>query len=221
MPRGKRSSKRRRRGRKTKLKTKVQAIVARTLRSSEPLHYCDEYSTSQALTTAATFTRLTDAIDQGDGATNRQADRINIRRLSGKFIFHRDQAATQALCVCRVILFKWFPDTSADAPAAGTDIIYDQTNNFTGSPLTMLKVNRRKFAVIKDWYFNLAVPGDSGSVKIFQFEYRPKARMGIIDYSPAANDAKGHYYLMTLCNQSSAGTEGAFVRYHATLHFEP
>lgn len=226
MPRVKRAPFRRRRRtfrrRRAPLKAKIQAVVTRTLRRSEPLRYVDEYATSQALTTAATFTNLSDAIAQGDGVGDRNGDRINIRRINSKFTFIRDPQATVGLCACRVILFKWFPDTSADPPAAGTDIIYDQTNDFVQSPITMYKINRRKFAVVRDWYFNLAIPSDGQSVKTISLDYRPKGRMGLVDYTLAGGaHAKGHYFLVTFCNQSSAGTEGATVRYHTTLHFEP
>lgn len=203
-------------------KAKVKAIVRRELRSAEPLHYVDEYSTGAGVHSTAAFVDLSDAIAQGDGIGDRQGDTIVVRSIQGDCALVRDSTATVSPYFARIILFKWFPDSAIDAPDIVTDILEDSSNAGQQSPYVLDLAKRKKFRVLRDYHYLLgdvdhpAIP----DTRAFRFKVNLGSRMGKIQYNDNATTGRGKFYMMLYANQVS-GTEDALLRYHITLKFDP
>lgn len=213
----------RRRPSRASFKKKVTAIVTRQLHRAEPVHYIDEYSTGTAIGTTTTFINLSDAISQGDGITDRTGDRINVRRIQFRFSVFRNASAVLHQWAGRIMLIKWFADSTEDPLSLLGDILVDGSNDILDSPITTVPTKKRKFAVVMDRRVTLDTVGVGPSIKMFSLDYRPKGRMGIIDYMNGSDtQAKGMYYLVAWANQSNtAGNEDASLRYHCTQTFDP
>lgn len=214
-------TRRRYRRRKTTV-AKVKAIVRREIRSAEPVHYIDEYSTGTEVSSTMQFVDLSDAISQGDTVTSRQGDTIRVHKMVGRLALLRDSTATVSPFFARIMLIKWWPDSASDAPNIATEILEDSSNAGQQSPYVLDLAQRKKFKVLKDWSFTL---GDADHPALpdsrqFSFSFRLPERLGRVDYNPAANTGKGKFYLLTYANQAP-GTEDGTLRYHITQWFDP
>lgn len=208
-------------------KKEVKAIVKRTVRASEPLHYSDEYSTGTDVSTTATFLNLTDAISVGTIGTTRLGDVIKLAkmRLHGTFVRKSGHSLTLDFDHIRMILFKWKPDTAVETPDI-TKILYNSAVDPYNAPIELDPAERAKFTVLEDrriiiggrYSATSPVQVNIPIIKDFSINKFGKS-LGRVLYNVGATTGKGHIFLMVLGAQTAGA--GSSISYHSTVHFDP
>lgn len=218
MPKGQKRAKKAKVSKATK--TEIKKEVIKVIKQAEETHYKQEYANGTTVDTTHTLINLTDTITQGDTELTRTGDEIKLTSFQMRYNIYRNIASTTSTwCGVRLVLLKWYPDDSADAPYA-TDIMYDTTNSPYLSQFKQNKALSKKFKVLWDKQLVLGSPTSANMATSYNGTlFVPSKKLGRILFNQGATTGKGHIYLLTY--STGSGTDDAKLSYQTITRFAP
>lgn len=194
-----------------------RAAVRRIIKSSKEKNYFDVVSAGGAISTTAVVTKLS-GIGQGDGQGQRLGDTCELTSVEFHQIAATDAgAASGTLNNIRIMLIRWLVDDTDTAPVIG-DIL--ESTSYPYSSLVGDQADRKKFEVLVDKHLSLTVRNDSRSAYDHKDVISCKGKK--IYFDAAATTGKGHIYLVTLGNNTTAsGNDVTFNYYFRMRYIEP
>ncbi len=171
-------------------KKQVYKIVKKTIKKSEEVKMIDGYFDT-AVPQAGVATDITASVVQGNTNHQRVGMWISPKsiRLCGTF-----KAATSAVAVVRLVVFKWQID-SATVPPVTAGLFEDSA--LTHDVFSPYKHDVRQFVILYDKIFvlNTTTGGDPRNIKLFNVILR-KGLKTKVGYADGANTGTNHLYFL-------------------------
>lgn len=194
---------------------KQRSAIKRIAKSGKEKNYFDTVSSSSAVSTTATVTKLT-GIGQGDGQGQRLGDVVEMTSVEFNYSLATDAGASAGtLNTGRILIIKWLVDDTDTSPLIG-DILENGASTSFG-PFVGDQADRKKFQVIYDNHHLLTVR-DGPRCAVVVDKNRISCKGQKIYFDNAATTGKGHYYLVT-CGNNPVGANDMNLNYYFRMRY--